>query len=136
MKEIGDQIQFYLRSEGRAGEPDPLTREHLHVRRSVKPDSEDVGGQELGLQDVELHVGGPEGHDLVESVDEGGEDEVDPEEGGRRDPLEAVDDAEEVEQHVELVNLPEEVVRLGPDFGMGKDEDGGHRDPESHSRDA
>ena len=44
--------------------------------------------------------------------------------------------AEKVEEHVELVNLPEEVVSLGPDLGMGEDEDGRHRDPEDDASDA
>ena len=41
-----------------------------------------------------------------------------------------MNDAEEVEKNVELMNLPEEVVSLGPDFGMSKDENGRHRNPE------
>ena len=47
-----------------------------------------------------------------------------------------VNHAEKVEEHVELMNLPEEVVSLGPDLGVSEDEDGRHRDPESHSSDS
>ena len=41
-----------------------------------------------------------------------------------------MNDAEEVEKNVELMNLPEEIVSLGPDFGVSKNEDGRHRNPE------
>ena len=47
-----------------------------------------------------------------------------------------VNHAEKVKEHVELVNLPEEVESLGPDLGVSKDEDGRHCDPESHSSDS
>ena len=82
-------VSSYLRCKRGAGEPDPLAREHLHVRRSVESDSQHVRWKQLCLQDVQLHVGGPEGDNLVKGVDEGREDEVDPEEGGCCDPLEA-----------------------------------------------
>ena len=78
----------------------------------------------------------PECDDLVEGVDESRDDEECPEEGSGGDPLEAVDDAEEVEEHVQLVNLPEERVRSGPHLRVGEDEYGGHRDPEGHPRDS
>ena len=45
-----------LRLDGGAGEPDPLAGEHLHVGRAVELDLDDVRGQELRLQYVELHV--------------------------------------------------------------------------------
>ena len=82
-------VSFYLGSKRGAGEPDPLAREHLHVWRSVESDPQHVRRKQLCLQDIQLHVGGPEGDNLVEGVDEGREDEVDPEEGGSSDPLEA-----------------------------------------------
>ena len=44
-----------------------------------------------------------------------------------------MNDAEEVEKHVKLMNLPEEVVSLSPDFGVSKDEDGRHCDPEDNT---
>ena len=78
----------------------------------------------------------PECDDLVEGVNESRDDEECPEEGSGGDPLEAVDDAEEVEEHVQLVNLPEERVRSSPNFRVGEDEYGGHRDPEGHPRDS
>ena len=82
-------VSFYLWGERGAGEPDPLAREHLHIWRSVESDPQHIRGKQLCLQDIQLHVGGPEGDNLVKGVDEGGEDEVNPEEGGRSDPLEA-----------------------------------------------
>ena len=45
-----------LRLDRRAGEANPLPGEHLHVRRAVELDFDDVRGQELRLQYVELHV--------------------------------------------------------------------------------
>ena len=84
-------LVIYLRGERGASESDPLSREHLHVGRSVESDSEHIRGKQLSLQDVQLHVGRPEGDDLVEGVDQGGEDEVDPKGGGRSDPLQACD---------------------------------------------
>ena len=63
-----------------AGESDPLSRQHLHVRRSVELDLQHITWQQLSLQDVELHVAGSEGDDLVQGVDDGGDHEVDPEE--------------------------------------------------------
>ena len=78
----------------------------------------------------------PECDDLVEGVNESRDDEECPEEGSGGDPLEAVDDAEEVEEHVQLVNLPEERVRSGPNFRVGEDEYSGHRDPKGHPRDS
>ena len=44
--------------------------------------------------------------------------------------------SEEVEEHIELVNLPEERIRLGPNFGMSKDKDGAHDDPEDDPGDS
>ena len=44
-----------------------------------------------------------------------------------------MNNAEEVEKYIELMNLPEEVVSLGPDFGVSKDEYGRHRDPEDNT---
>ena len=44
--------------------------------------------------------------------------------------------AEEVEKYVKLMNLPEEVVSLCPDFGVSKDEYGRHRDPEDDASNA
>ena len=82
-------VYSYLRCKRGACEPDPLAREHLHVWRSVESDSQHVRGKQLCLQDVQLHVGGPEGDNLVKGVDEGWEDKVNPEEGGRSDPLES-----------------------------------------------
>ena len=63
-----------------AGESDPLSRQHLHVWRSVELDLQHITRQQLSLQDVELHVAGSEGDDLVQGVDDGGDHEVDPEE--------------------------------------------------------
>ena len=113
----------HLGQEGGAGEPDPLPGENLHVGWPVELDLEHVAGQQLSLQDVQLHVGGSEGDDLVQGVDDGGNDEVGPEERSGSDPLQTVNDAEEVEENIELVNLPEERVGSGPDSGMGKYED-------------
>ncbi len=47
-----------------------------------------------------------------------------------------VNDAEEVKKHVELMDLPEEVVSLGSDQGVGVDEHGRHRDPQDDPSDA
>ena len=116
-----------------AGKSDPLPGQDLHVGRTVEFDLQHVTGQQLRLQDVQLHVGGSEGDDLVQGVDDGWDDEVGPEERSGSDPLQAVNDAEEVEENIELVNLPEERVGSGPDSGMGEDEDGTHRDPEDDS---
>ena len=47
-----------------------------------------------------------------------------------------MNDAEEVEKNIKLMNLPEEVVSLGPDFGVSKDEYGRHCDPEDDTSNA
>ena len=116
-----------------AGEPDPLPGQDLHVWRPVELDLQHVAGQQLRLQDVQLHVGRPEGDDLVQGVDDGWDDEVGPEERSGSDPLETVNDAEEVEENVELVNLPEERICPCSYPGVSEYEDGAHGDPEDDS---
>ena len=105
-----------------AGESDPLSGEDLHVWRSVELQLEDVTWQQLSLEDVQLHVGGPEGDNLVEGVDDGGQEEVDPEEGGGSDSLETMEDAKEIEENIQLMNLPEEGVGFSSNFRMSKNE--------------
>ena len=51
--------------DGGAGESDPLSGEHLHVGRPVELDLDHVRGQELSLQDVELHVPDEERENLL-----------------------------------------------------------------------
>ena len=123
----------HLGQEGGAGEPDPLPGENLHVGWPVELDLEHVAGQQLSLQDVQLHVGGSEGDDLVQGIDNGGDEEVGPKQRSRGDSLKTVDDTQEVQENVELVNFPEERIGLSPNFWVSKYEDRAHCDPEDDS---
>ena len=76
------------------------------------------------------------GDNLVQSVDDGRNDEVGPEQGSRGDSGEAVDNTEKVEENVELVNFPEERIGFSPHFWVGEYEDSAHCDPEDDSRDS
>ena len=53
-----------------------ITWKDFHVGRAVELALEDVGRQELGLQDVEGDVASPEGHDLVHDEDHAGNEDV------------------------------------------------------------
>jgi len=53
-----------------------ITWKDFHVGRPVEFALEDVGRQELGLQDVEGDVASPEGHDLVHDEDYAGNENV------------------------------------------------------------
>ncbi len=112
-----------FRLDCRAAKPDPLTRQDLHVGRSIELDLEHIRGQELRLQDVELHVSRPQRGELVDRVDDAGNDEKDPEPRRARQPREAVEDAKYIEEDVELVGHPEEVEGLLADSRMGKHKD-------------
>lgn len=70
---------------------------------------------------------------LVKGVDDAGSDEEEPEPGRACEPGQAVDQTQEVEDHVEAVRRPEELVRLLPDDWVGEHEDDDHHDEEQHS---
>ena len=70
---------------------------YLHTGRPVELDLDDVAGQQLRLEDVELHVAAPQGDHLVQRVDDTGDTEEDPKLRSAGDSRQAVDDAEEIE---------------------------------------
>ena len=115
-----------LRLQGGAGDGDVLPGQELIVWRPVELDLDDVRGQDLCLQDVQLHVAAPQADYLVQQVDDAGEHEEHPELWRRRDPGQAMHQTEHVQEDVELVGEPEEPVGLLPDEREGEDEDDDH----------
>ena len=106
-----------------AGQADPLAGQVLEVGRPVELDFEHVAGQELRLDDVELHELGAQADDFVEREDDGRAEDEEPETRRRRQPAKAVDDGQRVEHNVKAVRHPEVVVSLFTDRRVGEDED-------------
>ena len=109
---------------------------YLHTGRSVELDLDDITGQQLRLKNVQLHVAAPQCDHLVQRVDDAGHTEEDPKLWRTCDSCEPMDDAKEIEEHVELVHFPEEVVSTFPDERKRVDEYGEHGCPEHHPRDS
>ena len=89
----GETVEL-LGPDGGAGGRHVLPGQEPVVRRPVELDLDHVRGKDLGLQDVQLHVGAPQADDLVQGVEEAGEDEEHPELGRRGDPRQSVDQAQ------------------------------------------
>ena len=130
-----ERVELFRLDSG-TGKTDPLARKVLEVGRAVELDFEHVRWQQDRLDNVQTHEFGPQADHLVQRVDDGRADHVEPEGGLGRESSQSVDDVEDVEQNVEAVGLPEEVVGLFADDGVSEDEDDDHDDKEEDARDA
>ena len=118
----GETVEL-LGPDGGAGGRHVLPGQEPVVRRPVELDLDHVGGKQLCLEDVELHVAAVEADHLVQGEHEAGHEEEDPELGRGGDARQAVHQAQQVQEHVELVAQPEEPVGSLPDGRQGEDED-------------
>ena len=137
-----------------ACEPDPLSRQDLHARRTVKLDPYNITRKQLSLQNVQLHVSkdprireyspmklqfnqpSSESDNLVDDVNKSRTDELHPEVWSRGDSSQSVKNGEEVEDDIQLVSQPEKVESLLSDLGVGKDEHEGNDNVEEDSGEA
>ena len=102
--------------QSRAGGVDVLPREELVVGRAVELDLDHLGGKQLGLQDVKLHVAAPHADHLVEDEEEPGNNEKHPELWSLGDSGKPVHQLKKIEQDVKLVSQPEESVSFFSDL--------------------
>ena len=128
----GEAVEL-LWGDGSARGLDVLTREKFVVWRPIELDLDHVRGQDICLKDIELHVAATEADHLVQGVHDPGHHEEHPELGRGGDPSQAVDEAEQVQEHVQLVTQPEEAVGALSDGGGGEDEHDDHDAVERHS---
>ena len=93
-----------------------------------------VRGQQSRLDDIQTHKLGAQTDDFIEGIDNSWADQEEPEARRGSQPPQTVDHRQNVQNNVETVHFPEEVVSFLADNRMGKDENQRHRDEEQQAR--